>query len=62
MSDQKFIQAKLERMSGLRPDEVENMHKAQEKQDDWFGFCRKCKAKLQGTPAQLREHVCGVKG
>jgi rubrerythrin len=26
---------------------------------DWWGICRKCGKKLNGTPAQIAAHVCG---
>lgn len=28
-------------------------------QSDWYATCRKCKAKLSGTIAQIKEHKCG---
>lgn len=31
-------------------------------QTDWYGFCRHCGMRVEGTPAQLREHHCGPKG
>ncbi len=27
----------------------------------WYGSCRKCKKRLQGTVATLLEHQCGEK-
>lgn len=29
-----------------------------ERQTDWYGFCRKCGQKLTGTLAEIRAHAC----
>lgn len=26
--------------------------------DDWWGICPRCKARVSGTPAQLKRHRC----
>ena len=32
---------------------------ANAKFSDWWGVCRHCGEKVEGTPSQLREHQCG---
>lgn len=34
--------------------------KFNEKQTDWYGWCRHCGKRLTGTPAQLLKHVCEI--
>lgn len=37
------------------------LHEAWDTMADWWGKCKRCGARVQGTPKALREHTCEVK-
>ena len=60
-SDAEFAQRAI--ASALRrhnPDSAvrEARNEYLERQSDWSGDCQRCGAKLRGTLAQIRAHVC----
>lgn len=55
MSDQAQREAKLKREFGMSNANRESLRAYNEKQNDWYGFCRHCGKKRYGTLAQLKE-------
>lgn len=59
MSRERALEAAIGRHSGMDEGRQEVLKTALEAFPDWWGRCRKCKKVVEGTPAQLRGHVCG---
>lgn len=63
MSDaykQAAIEAALQRRVGMTEEASVKLNTFLASQADWWAKCPKCAATLKGTPAQLKEHVCGT--
>jgi len=56
--DQKAREHALRRLCGASEEVKANMKLYNEKQDDWHTVCPKCKVRLDGTLAELRDHSC----
>lgn len=54
MSDQAQREAKLKRDFGMSPEGRVALTAHNEKQNDWYGFCKHCGKKRYGTLAELR--------
>lgn len=56
--------AKLSRTrhTGMDAEGRERLAKALSALSDWWGICRHCGEKLEGTLAAIKEHDCGAAG
>lgn len=43
-----------------RQEHAEALHRAWDEMPDWWGVCRKCGAKVTGTPTGVVGHKCEV--
>lgn len=58
--DKQAITHALQSRAGMTAEAAETIQKFNEQQTDWYTTCRKCKADLRGTLAQLKAHSCGT--
>lgn len=57
---EKALWAGYTRRTAARAKAAERLAVAAETQADWWGICRRCGEKLEGSLAALKEHSCGT--
>lgn len=53
------VEAKVGRMRAGPAKARQRLAEAAKTQADWWGLCRKCGTRIEGTIASLKEHTCG---
>jgi hypothetical protein len=49
---------RFRRLLGQSPEKREELKAVLDEAPDWWGTCRKCGKKVQGTPAEIAAHRC----
>lgn len=60
-STQSRVEKRFRKLLGASEGTREYQRCRLNKMDDWWGICRKCGKKLEGTPSQIAAHECGGK-